>query len=155
MSAMNEYGLQAMRHYQRWLPEQFDQIEDPESHFATLGEQAADRIFEIEDEIFRNGTPSEDYLIEVGRRNMARMTAREMVLAELLPAPPDEDVVGHPLEQDPTYLAREERISAAMDTQGMPRDESHPLWADMDNDAISPSEFQRRWDQWYRSLLTP
>ena len=74
--------------------------------------------FEIEDEIFRNGTPSEDYLIEVGRRNMARMTAREMVLAELLPAPPDEDVVGHPLEQDPTYLAREERISAAMDTPG-------------------------------------
>ena len=37
----------------------------------------------------------------------------------------------------------------------VPRDESHPLWADMDNDAISPSEFQRRWDQWYRSLLTP
>lgn len=147
---MNEYGRQAMNHWQQWFPQEYQQIEDPKAHFAALGEQAADQILQIEDEIVRSGTPSEEYLDEVGRRNMARMTAREIVMSELLPAPPDEEE-----PDDPEAIADRERLAQVMDEEGMPLDRSHPLWHDLESDEVSPQAFRDRYREWYRSALNP
>ena len=139
---MNELGQLAMNHWKTWLPEQYQQIPDPETHFAALGQTAHEQMIQIEEDILRASPADPDYLKEVGRRNMARLTARETILSELLPTPPQSDDDA----QDPT--------PSPIDPTGMPSDPSHPLWADLDDDSISPAEFQARRKAWIDSLPT-
>lgn len=140
---MNELGQIAMNHWKQWRPEEYQQIPDPETHFAQMGEAAQEQLLQIEEQIVRDGTASQDYLEEVGRRNTARQTAREIVLADLLP-PPESPEGDSPDPEPPTY--------PEMDSTGMPLDPEHPLWLDLEDDSVSPAEFHRRWETWRDSL---
>lgn len=141
LSVMNEYGRLAMNHWKRHFPSDYQRIEDPESHFTTMGEQAQEQQTQLEDEIIARTPASPDYLTEVARRNQARATAKELVLTDLLPTP-----------QEPEQDAASDPRSEWVDPSGMPTDPSHPLWADLEDETITPAQFQARRKEWIDSL---
>lgn len=145
-SEMNEYGQMAMDHWQRFRPSQYRQIEDPESHFAALGQEAQERATRIEEDVFRSLPTTRDYLQRIANRNQARSAAREIVLADLI-LPPE-------AETDPEETDPEVPRGARVDPTGMPTDPNHPLWAALEDDEISPQQFQTRRKAWIDSLPT-
>jgi hypothetical protein len=44
---MNHYGVTARRHWERWLPERYATIQNPDSFFSTLGEEVAQQIADL------------------------------------------------------------------------------------------------------------
>jgi hypothetical protein len=88
---VNQYGAQARRYWQEYLPERYAQIEDPEAFFTDLGEEMADQVVELTDSIAGPDRSGEGYLGKVGRLNMARLSAEEQVMREMLPASDNED----------------------------------------------------------------
>ena len=85
---MNYYGEMASRHWARWLPNRYAAIEDPDSFFSDLGNQAEARIDALADELAGDDQPGEGYLGKVGRLGQARRQAEEIVLPEMiLPEP--------------------------------------------------------------------
>jgi hypothetical protein len=91
---MNHYGSMAQRHWARWLPGRFAMIENPDSFFSDLGNQASDRIAELADRFAGDQPPGEGYLDRVGRLGQARRQAEEIVLHEMIllePEPGAED----------------------------------------------------------------
>jgi Icc-related predicted phosphoesterase len=83
---MNHYGTTAQRHWERWLPERYATIQDPGSFFLTLGEEVARQIADLALDLVGDDPPGEDYLVKVGRLNMARLQAEEIVLRGAGPA---------------------------------------------------------------------
>lgn len=79
---MNQYGAMAERHWRRWLPERYRAIQDPDSFFLALGEETASQIADLAADLAGEDLPGECYLEKVGRLNMARLQAEELVLAE-------------------------------------------------------------------------
>jgi len=69
---MNHYGATAQRHWARWLPQRYAAIPDPDSFFSALGEEAAGQIADLALDLAGDDPPGEDYLVKVGRLNMAR-----------------------------------------------------------------------------------
>ncbi len=59
---LNQYGRQAMQHWQRIDPERYARIEDPQSFFSDLGNQAAAQILELSDSFAGRDQPGETYL---------------------------------------------------------------------------------------------
>jgi hypothetical protein len=120
---MNRYGLIAQRHWARWLPRQYAAISDPDSFFATLGEEVARQIDDLTDELIGEIQQSDSYLAHVGRLFSARAIAEELVLPErVLPdselaADEDQD------DQEDAKPKREERPMAV--------DRDHPSWAEV------------------------
>lgn len=88
---MNEYGVMAQRHWQRWLPQRYAAIEDPEEFFAELGEEVAAEIADrwAEMRAAAGNPPGEDFLEGVGRLNALRKQAEEIVLADRVLLPPE------------------------------------------------------------------
>jgi hypothetical protein len=86
---MNQYGQSAMRHWQINLPHRYAQISDPTCFFTDLGEQLADQIDQMSDQIAGLDPPNEDYLSKLGRLTEARMTATDEVLRQHLPSHDD------------------------------------------------------------------
>lgn len=86
---MNRYGAMAKEHWKRWLPERYGAIPDPDSFFSTLGEEAADQIGNLWPDLANQGGPEPDYLKRVGRLNMAKLQAEEIVLADLVLLDPE------------------------------------------------------------------
>jgi hypothetical protein len=84
---MNQYGAQARRHWKTHLPDRYSQIPDPETFFAELGDQIAELIQATAMAIAGPDPTRETYLQKVGRLNMARLSAEEQVLREMLPNP--------------------------------------------------------------------
>ncbi len=84
---MNQYAAMAERHWRRWLPSRVAAMDDPDSFFSDLGEEVAERIEELTDELAGDDPPNETYLDKVGRLNMARLRAEELVLAEMVLLP--------------------------------------------------------------------
>lgn len=84
----NQYGMMAQRHMQDYLPQRYDAIRDPASYFAQVGEEVLREINAITAGWERT-RPTE--MADAGSRNMARMQAEEMVLAELVYLPPEPD----------------------------------------------------------------
>ena len=84
MTPMNRYGRLAMSHWQRFDPDRFATIPNPEAYFSTLGQEVEDRIQELARALVGPDPPGESYLEKVGRLNMARLQAEEQVLAELV-----------------------------------------------------------------------
>ena len=118
---MNHYGVTAQRHWERWLPERYATIQDPDSFFSTLGEEAAKQIADLTLDLAGDDPPGEDYMVKVGRLNMARLQAEEMVLQEqvlLLPEP----------GADPDTGDENEQTLASRSGTPMIVDRSHPLW---------------------------
>ena len=140
---MNELGRIAMTHWERWRPAELREIPDPKAHFTRVGARAQAQVVSLTEEMLRREPPKTDYLAEVSRRSTAEATAREMVLADLLEMPPRGETKE---DQDPT--------EGLIDPSGMPTDQAHPLWADLEDETVSPSEFQKRRAAWVDSLQT-
>jgi hypothetical protein len=101
---MNHYGIQAMQHWRRWLPARYATISNPEEFFEDLGRQVQSEIAELSPQLAGDDPPGESYLDKVGRLNMARTRAEEIVLRErvLLEPEPDTEVSEDPVPADPT-----------------------------------------------------
>src|SRR5579863_5285777 len=54
---MNYYGEMARQHWARWLPRQYEAIEDPDSFFLDLGNRVSDRIAELADQFAGDSPP--------------------------------------------------------------------------------------------------
>jgi len=93
---MNQYGTLAERHWKTHLPSRYATIENPTSFFDELGEQISDQIHDLADTFAGADPDGESYLDKVGRLNMARLRAREQVLAEMLPTPENEEQTAAP-----------------------------------------------------------
>ena len=86
---VNVYGERAMEHWRRWLPARYATIRDPEAFFSTLGLQAESQVLDLAEQLEGPDLPGEGYLEKVGRLNMARMQAEELVLREVILLEPE------------------------------------------------------------------
>lgn len=118
---MNHYGVTAQRHWQRWLPERYATIQDPDSFFSMLGEELAQHIADLALDLAGDDPPGEDYLVKVGRLNMARLQAEEIVLQEQVLLPPEPGA-------DPGADAQDEREPGSDRDPPMIVDRGHPMW---------------------------
>lgn len=118
---MNHYGVTAQRHWKRWLPARYAAIQDPDSFFSTLGEEVAKRIADLTLDLAGDDPPGEDYLVKVGRLNMARLQAEEIVLQEQVLLAPEPGA-------DPEPDAQDEQVPGSRRETLMVVDRSHPLW---------------------------
>lgn len=91
---MNEYGAMAKEHWQRWLPQRYAAIEDPEAYFAALGEEVSAEIAGLwaEMQAKAGNPPGEDFMDRVGRLNAMKKQAEEIVLHDLVLLPPEPGV---------------------------------------------------------------
>lgn len=93
MSTPAEFADRARRYYQDYLPQAYAQIGDPAAFFRNLGERIADQVDEAARRIEGPSPAGEDYLGRVGRINMARMQAAELVMDnEVYSTPPETEV---------------------------------------------------------------
>jgi hypothetical protein len=89
---MNKYGALAMKHWIHTDPDRVEAIPDREAFFAELGEQVETQIQAMALALEGRDLPGEQYLEKVGRLNMARLSAEEAVLSELVwISPPQEE----------------------------------------------------------------
>ena len=129
---MNHYGTMARRHWERWLPERYASIREPVSFFSALGEetarQIADLALDLALDLAGDDPPGEDYLVKVGRLNMARLQAEEIILPEQILLPPEPGASHEPGDQDPGEPA--DRSEPAAGQPGWPVivDRSDPMW---------------------------
>ena len=79
----------ALDHWQRWLPERYRQIEDPNSLFSILGDEVATRIADLTLDLAGEDPPGETYMQKLGRLGNAAQRAREMVLPEMVLLDPE------------------------------------------------------------------
>jgi hypothetical protein len=88
---MNQYGTLAQQHWKRWLPARYAAISDPGAFFTALGDRVASDIAGAWAEMSAaEGNPAgEGYLDRVGRLNMIRKQAEELVLDALVLLPPE------------------------------------------------------------------
>jgi hypothetical protein len=102
---MNKYAHMAIRHWQTFLPDRLQAIPETErdSFFAQLGEQAAVEIERLQMQLAGPDAAGEGYLEKVGRLNMARLQAEEIVLRELILLEPTHD----PEEEDDSLPAED------------------------------------------------
>ncbi|MBO1756867.1 hypothetical protein [Allobranchiibius sp. CTAmp26] len=142
---MNEYGVTAQKHWRTFLPSQYAQLSDPSRFFSDLGTQATAQETAIVAQLqaqHRGELNSLDYLARVGRINAMRGQAREMVLAELLPTP----------VENQTDLAVPDPLAELMDRDGMPTDHSHPLWAMGEDRDVTAAQWEAARAQWESGL---
>lgn len=143
---MNKYGRLAQRHWQRWLPTRYAQIQDLESFFTGLGDQIEDQVTQMAEASVRAEPEATDYLARVGQLNMARLAAEEAAMAQLAYLPPEPQTEGDQQDdqQDPPSRP-------GVDFQGMPTDRSHPLWEAEHDPEISPEAYRAMLRQWHQS----
>ena len=79
---MNRHGELARRHRERWLPEQYAALGDPDGFFTALGEEAARQVDVLAAQISGQGRPGEGYLERAGRLAAARARAEEVILPQ-------------------------------------------------------------------------
>ena len=73
-----------MEHWRRHRPLAFSQIAAPQEFFTSLGEQVADQIEEISEQLLAETRPMKEFMQEVARREQAQQMAEEQVLTELV-----------------------------------------------------------------------
>jgi hypothetical protein len=86
---MNQYAAMVERHWRRWLPSRVAAMDHPASFFSALGEDVAARIEDLATDLAGDDPAGETYVQKVGRLNMARLRAEEMVLPEIVLLPPE------------------------------------------------------------------
>lgn len=124
---MNQYGRQAQIAWQTRAPVAYAGIKDPKTFFSELGEQAADQVVDLAYQIAGPDLPGEDFFSKLGRWNMARRQAEEIVRADLLT--PQQEFLAQSEEEEPLtgflqgtweidldeYLAKQDRDSTDQD----------------------------------------
>jgi hypothetical protein len=118
---MNQYGAMARAHWARWLPGRYATISDPDSFFSSLGQEAATRISDLALQLAGQDQPGEEYLAKVGRLNMARLQAEELVLPELVLLPPEPGADPDQVPDRPERMTGQDELPFVVDR-------SHPLW---------------------------
>ena len=121
--SMNWYAVIARSYFVRWLPQWCEQIDDPDSFFAAVGEELARQVDEFAEELAGQARPGEGYLVQAGRLFAARAQAMEIVLRErvfLLATSADADGEN---EEDDVPLGNWERPMVV--------DRHHPSWAEV------------------------
>ena len=88
---LNYYGELVRHQWEGCLPDIYQQIRDPRSFFAILGQMIAQRVDEHADYLAGDDPPDEEYLDKVARLTAALDRAQQRVLGEYLLIPPDED----------------------------------------------------------------
>lgn len=142
---MNDYGLRVMEHWKTWLPTRYQQIEDPISYFTQVGKQIEDQVLQMvaAGEADQSSVLDQmDYLARVGRLNAIQMSAEEIALSEFL-LEPEPQTVESPAGQD------SEDPFPFMDQDGMPVDQSHPLWQMADDESVSLADFRQAAATWF------
>ncbi len=129
---MNRYGQRVKTHYQRFMPTRYAQISDPETHFSTLGSQIEDEISVTETQMVGSDPVGEDYLTKVGRLNMARMQAEELVMAQFLPDPgladDLEDPNDNPAAAQVLAWSRQDQQQRTEQAQAAQQEMDRPVW---------------------------
>jgi len=119
---MNRYGAMARSHWERWLPQRYATITDPDSFFLALGLDTARQIDELATELAGDDPPGEGYLAKAGRLTAARSQAEEIILAQQILLAPEPGTSENP----------EETGQPPMDnSRPMIIDRSHPAWAEV------------------------
>ena len=119
---MNKYAEMARSHWAAWLPESYAAIQDRDSFFSAIGEEAARQVDELTDQLAGIGEPGEGYLERAGRLTAARQQAEEAILPQrVLPPPEREDEEGG----EPTLPTQPASRPAAVSP-------GHPMWAEVD-----------------------
>lgn len=119
---MNQYGAMARSHWERWLPQRYATITDPDSFFLALGLETARQIDELATELAGDDQPGEGYLEKAGRLTAARSQAEEIILPQQVLLPPESETSEDPEENDPATTSGERPLII---------DRSHPLWAEV------------------------
>ena len=121
--SMNRYGVIAQRHWARWLPRQYAAISDPEGFFTTLGEEVAQQIDDLTDELVGEIQQSDSYLALVGRLFAARAIAEELVVSQRILSDPE-------LAADDN---QDDRVGVKPECEERPMvvDRNHPSWAEV------------------------
>jgi len=86
---VNQYAQMARRHWARWLPGRYAAIENPQTFFTGLGDEAEQKITALAWELARDDPPGEGYLAKAGRLGEARHRAEQIVLTEMILLPPE------------------------------------------------------------------
>lgn len=94
---MNPYGDKAQKHWAKWLPMRYRNIEDPEAFFSALGEEAEDEVITLAAALAGPDLPGETFMEKRGRLNMVRLNAESQSLAEMVLLPPED--AGAPAEE--------------------------------------------------------
>lgn len=97
-SVMNTYGKFAQEAWRTTAPAEYALIPDPVQWFEALGEETAQRVGELMMELAGPDQMGETYLEKVGRLNVAKLQAEEIVRAEMLT--PDPSVQEEPEEEE-------------------------------------------------------
>jgi hypothetical protein len=86
---MNKYAHLAIRHWQKTDPDRYNAIpaSERETFFTELGERAESEIQQLQDQLAGPDPGNETYFEKVGRLNMARLQAEEIVLPDLILIP--------------------------------------------------------------------
>ncbi len=121
---MNRYQVIARRHWERWLPEQYAAISDPDGFFAALGEEAARQVDDLAARLAGDGGAGEGYLERAGRLASARTQAEEIVLPQRVLPPPE--VLADDEQDD------EQGVRLEGGTRPPAVDPGHPSWAEVD-----------------------
>jgi hypothetical protein len=92
---MNPLGQLAQQWYQQHLPQAT--VQDPETFFGTLGEQAAQEIEQVAAALAGDDPPGETFQAKAGRLQAAQQAATELVMRQTLlallpPNWPDSDL---------------------------------------------------------------
>jgi hypothetical protein len=120
--SMNHYGSRAMAHWHRWLPARYATISNPEEFFEDLGQQVQSEIAQLSTQLAGEDPPGEGYLDKVGRLNMARAQAEEIVLRERVLLEPESGADPEPSENPPPS-------DPADGWTPLIEDETSPYWA--------------------------
>ncbi|QRZ61805.1 TnpV protein [Rothia sp. ZJ932] len=82
---MNEYGRQAQKNWELLAPQATKEIlnQDP-NFFHNLGEQAHEKVVELSRQLAGQDLPEETFLEKLGRLNMSKLQAQEIVSHEML-----------------------------------------------------------------------
>jgi hypothetical protein len=93
MATMNQYGRRAMQHWQEWLPDKLQELDNPEEFFTALGDQAEEEIDQLSTQL-DNQYPDRDqagYQDRVAQLSTARRMAENQVTRDLLLVDPDDE----------------------------------------------------------------
>jgi hypothetical protein len=103
---MNRYGAMALEFSRQYRPTALAEIEDPERFFTAAGEQIANEIAQVRDQILGPARPDEN-AEQHPRQSQAWRTAEELVLADhwLLVPEPETDDEGPDTTDDPELAA--------------------------------------------------
>lgn len=92
---MNEFGRVALAAWQELAPAAVARLTNPRGFFQDLGRQAQQAWLELTLELLEPDQPGEDYFSKVGRVQAAKLTAREIVIADWC-RPPQDLIDGEP-----------------------------------------------------------